>query len=85
MKIVAAAIVYEGVLYTVPPPGRHHNIIRLIAEWTGVEENIRGKQGFVTDCGKFVDRLTAMEIAVAANQLKEGIPVLKQLYSENLW
>ena len=55
-RIAAAAIIYEGVLYTVPPPGRHHHVIRLIVETTGVRYVGRSWQGFIDDTGRSARR-----------------------------
>lgn len=85
-KIAAAAIRFEGVLYSLPPPHRHHHIIRLIVDTTGVKSIMHEEQGFIDDQGNFLDRETAMKVAQAAGQIIDGrAPVLRELYSENLW
>lgn len=83
MKIVAAAILYEGRLYTLPQPARHSHVIGVI--WHEIKKQVAGEtQGFVTDEGKFVDRKEALRIATEAGQITEpsGLP---ELYSEDLW
>lgn len=83
MKIVAAAIVYEGVVHTLPPPARHADIIKVI--WQKIHKQVTCEiQGFVTDEGKFVNRIEAGKIAIAAGQIKE-LEVPPDLYSEDLW
>lgn len=42
-------------------------------------------QGFLTNKNRFVDRMEAKQIAIIANQLKKGISVKGQLYSEDLY
>lgn len=88
MKIVGVAILCEntGDMYQLPPPNRHHDVIRVMAKNA---EAAVGQQGFVTDLGYFVGRHEAMKIAVAAGQLKrrEGAKFYQgpELFSEDLW
>lgn len=46
---------------------------------------VRYIQGFVSNLRPFLTREEALEVAIKANQLKEGEHVHKQLYSENLY
>ncbi len=80
MKIVAAAILHEGKPWT---GLRHHLIMRDMVEKLGDSIcPIDGPQGFVTDDGKYVDRITAAKIAFAAGQ----IPAPKrELFSEDIF
>lgn len=81
--IVAAAIVYEGRLYTLPQPARHAHVIGII--WHEIKKQVAGEtQGFVTDEGKFLDRIEAGKHALACGQLKE-LEHPPDLYSEDLW
>lgn len=87
-RIAAAACIFRDEVVTLPPPARHHTIIRHIGElhpeapWplvSGGED-----QGFVTDAGRYVEREEAGRIAIAAGQT----PALRwgpQLFSEDLW
>lgn len=82
--IVAAAIMHRGKLYTLPPPFRHHDIIRVIYERTGRPAD--GDQGFVTDAGRFVGREQAWRIANEAGQEIAAIACAPGiLFSEHLW
>lgn len=81
--ICAAAIRFEGRLYVVPAPARHHDIIRVIATATGAS-NILGEQGFVTGRYHFVDREEAGRIALQSGQVST-LKVPPNLYSEDLW
>lgn len=86
-RIVAAAIQLDGFIASVPKPLRHYDIIYRLAD-TGFPTPIGGVQGFLTNHGYFVDRKTAMRIAIDAGQLKwrdgqqgpDG-----DLFSEDLW
>ena len=85
-SIQAAAIRHEGKVWSVPPPGRHHDVIRLIAEARPETLPVKGgiAQGFVTSKGRFVTRTLAGKIALSAGQtvaLRWG----PHLYSEDLW
>lgn len=85
-RIAAAAIRFNGVVVTLPPPARHHNCIRA-AHDVGYENwRPEHEQGFVTDTGRFVDREEAARIAVAANQLIErAMRHPLGLFSEDVW
>jgi hypothetical protein len=83
MKIVAAAIMHQGVLHTLPLPARHHDVIKVI--WKLIGKMVTCEiQGFVTDEGKFVNRTEAGVIAIASGQLT-ALPHPPELYSEDLW
>lgn len=90
-RIVAAAIKHKGMVCFVKRPGRHYHVIRKMAA-SGIPIPITGTQGFVTSDGLFVDRVTAMKIALEAEQLLpkscNGVPYTqenRQLFSEDLW
>lgn len=81
--ITAAAIVYEGRLYTLPKPARHFDVIKVI--WQEIKKQVTCEtQGFVTDEGKFLDRIEAGKHALACGQLKE-LSCPPDLYSEDVW
>lgn len=87
MKIKAAAIILEGVIFTLPPPHRHIDIWEYMVSKHGVNP-AQGTQGFITDSGEFVDRSEAYKIAKESHQILpseqySGRP--NQLYSEDLW
>ncbi len=87
--VVAAACVYKGVVYHLPPPARHHTVMRHIFDT--VDENAfigSGAQGFVTSRGRFVSRTKALRIVKAAKQPQIDHPALNvggRLFSEDLW
>jgi hypothetical protein len=81
--IVAAAMVWKGVVCSLPAPARHSDIIEAIAQ--NIPENewpVSGEDGFLTSSGKFVGRNDGMEIARAAGQTDSSSDTL---YSEDLW
>ena len=95
--IIAAAIRFDGKVWTVPRPGRHHDVIRHITEIAKVNF-VAGEQGFIAGTGgvqgRFVDRYEARKIADAAGQViagrrdKDGIAYVAQddrLFSEDVW
>lgn len=84
---MAAAMRIGLAIVIVPPPGRHHDIIRELAK-AGHPTPVRGKQGFLTSFGQFANRKRAWLIAERAGQLLEGAPTDGRggvLYSEDLW
>jgi len=83
-RIAAAAIKRGDVVWQLPAPNRHHNVIHLMAE-SGLPTPISGVQGFVTDGGRFVDRVEGLQIAKDAGQIIRECGDTSQLYSENLW
>lgn len=89
VTIVAAAILGEmGEPHFLPAPARHHDIIRYMVSSVGYKPPILGKQGFITNTGRFVDREVAMQIATEACQVKPRGPGQyqgKELFSEDLW
>lgn len=80
MKIKEAAIMHEGKIWT----GRRHSDVfkKIIEECGRLAAPVKGEQGFVTECGKFVSRKEAAEIAFKAGQVPELYPILM---SEDLY
>lgn len=92
-RIVVAAITQDGMVCSVPRPGRHHHVIRAMAT-AGIPIPIVGAQGFLTSDGLFVDRRSARKIADMAGQIikscvgPDGAPFKREhdeLFSEDLW
>ena len=83
--IIAAAIKWEGEVYSVPNPGRHNHVFALMCKkFPDGRPFIDEEQGFLTDQGKFLDRISAAEYAIEKGQIRElKWPPL--LYSEDLW
>lgn len=81
-RIIAAAIHQGGVILSLPPPARHHTVMRHMVDDLGVKAPVIGKQGFVTSAGRFVSREEAAQMAYANGQIRDDKPVL---YSEDLW
>jgi hypothetical protein len=77
--IKEAAILKDGIIYT---GRRHHNIM-----WDNPKGMFKGEdaiQGFVTDDGKFVDRIEGAKIALESGQIKQ-LNWPPNLYSEDLY
>lgn len=82
--IVAAAIKFRCVLYSLPRPARHWHIIHAIAtlhERTGCS----GYQGFINEHGVFLNRKEALEEAIACSQVGVLVCPAIGLFSEDLW
>lgn len=87
LRIEAAAIRdIDGKVWSVPPPGRHPDVIRLMRE-SGYAGPVSGNdlQGFLLSNGKFCRRIPAMRVARKAGQLKGGKSIASVLTSEDLW
>lgn len=84
--ITHVAIWFQGKIYSLPKPNRHHNVIRMIYDMTGVSVD-NDKQGFLDDQGNFLDRKQAMIHALACDQLTPTPQRLQfpYLFSEDIW
>lgn len=84
-RIIAAAIQYGGTI-SLPPPARHHTIIQTMDTEMGIDGilAVPQSQGFITDAGRFVNRVEAFYLAVKAGQITSGTAG-PQLFSEDLW
>lgn len=86
IRITSVAIKFDGQVWSLPPPARHHDVIRWIAESNGEGINGPDEQGFISSDGVFVNRTQALEIALAANQVLDVNNVrANRLFSEDLW
>lgn len=83
-RIVAAALRYEGQVYSLPPPARHHSVCQMMSDLGLGPETMRD-QGFITDSGRYVSRSDALIIATAANQLLRKTFPTDLLFSEDVW
>ena len=90
--IVAAAIWCEdeewgGFIMSAPPPARHHNLLYCYFGLKGIAHKNSKNQGFLTSSGEYVNRESAMEIALAAEQPLIDHPsrIEGVLYSEDMW
>ena len=73
----------DGMVYAMSKPKRHHDIINMLSEIYPTP--IKGEQGFITNTGRFVDRIEAKVIAIRENQLIPRAGKTKRLFSEDLW
>lgn len=91
--ISAAAILRDGVIWTLPRPARHHNILWAMYD---VDNNsapdkrpkiipATGEQGFVTEKGQFLKRDEAYRVAIKAGQFLKEPCAPPNLFSEDLW
>lgn len=86
--IVAAAVLHDGAIIMVPRPGRHGNCINWLSHH-GIGRGQNYECGFVTNRGRFVERLEAGRIVLANQQgspggTPENNPHMA-LYSEDMW
>lgn len=90
MKILAAAIRNKetGVVWSLPVPARHHDLIRVCTDW-GAGAQSEFEQGFITDQYRYVDRIEARKIAEQAGQVitrANGTDYKGSfLFSEDVW
>ena len=87
-RIERAAIWHRGRVYSVPQPGRHHHVIRMMSEEHGLGPEAQRHQGFYTSSDRYVDRKEGWRIANEAGQLLPRAPTDHKggtLYSEDVW
>ena len=85
-KVVAAAIIApNGACISLPPPARHHDVIRHMVHDLGIDPPIVGTQGFLLSDGSFAHRRMAWECAAYNGQFLPGKGSFTQLYSEDVW
>lgn len=81
--IVAAACQVDGLIFSLPAPARHHDVL-----WSMRSVGVDGieTQGFLDHRGVFVGRKAAMIVAHVWGQVKpEEFDPDGGLYSEHLW
>lgn len=83
MKIVAAAIKWNGLIISKPQPCRHCHILVGMFYNIPTYKETDHDQGFLTDQGTFVDRYEGAKIAKESGQVKDT--QLDYLLSEDLW
>lgn len=87
--IVAAALEIEGMTFSLPQPARHGHL-HMVCHTLGLPTDLylRGTQGFLTNTGRFVNRVMAKHIAHRAGQ-PQMRPLedrhQRDLFSEDLW
>lgn len=84
--ITHVAIKREGIIYSLPRPARHHDVIRHMVDEHGVPPPIGSEQGFLDDSGTFLNRMQAGQHALMCGQIEKLKCLMKdELYSEDLW
>lgn len=85
VELAAIKSIVDESVWSIPKPGRHHDVIRLMVE-KGYPTPIKGVQGFILNDGTFVGRNEAMEVAHNAEQLLDRCDRdYYQLFSEDVW
>ena len=82
VTISKAAVKQNGLVYSLPRPSRHHNVLCLMNSLQC--PRFDRKQGFLTSDGQFVDRIEGARIAIESGQIK-GLKWPPKLYTEDLW
>lgn len=84
-SITHVALIFNGKVWSLPRPYRHHHIIRTIVALGEAEKVDSQSQGFLDDMGRYVSRQRAFEIVKRNGQLPTGIIIGGVLTSEDLW
>lgn len=89
MRSILGPAIRKGkiVRWSVIPASHYSVIVNMRKE--GIEESLKGEQGFITNTLKFVTREEAYVIAARAGQIVSHVPILTgrpmALFSEDLW
>lgn len=87
-KLTHVAIRFEGKVYSLPAPNRHHHVIREIVRQTGVKsvDVAEEDQGFLDEKGMYLNRKQALVSADLFDQIKPGTVIRAgRLFSEDVW
>lgn len=88
-RVIAAAILVEGVTISLPQPARHGQVLHAAAAMHLPDYHLSSAcQGFLTSAGRFVNRVQAKHIAHIAKQPQmrpENQRHGRDLFSEDLW
>lgn len=87
-KITHVAIRFNGVVYSLPAPNRHHHVIWHIVQTTGCSSvDVReDDQGFLDESGRYLTRRAALVSARMYNQIKNPDDIrMGKLFSEDVW
>lgn len=85
LRVVSAAVrTPDGLIYSVPAPGRHHDVVHRMVAKGGVQDET-WETGFLLNTGQFARRVPAKRIATKAGQLLPRAMNLRELYSEDVW
>lgn len=85
VKILCVAVIDgNGKVWSLPPPARHHDVIRAIHKAGAPFVQDPKLQGFIESSGRFVGRIEGALVALASGQI-EALKWPPNLYSEDLW
>ena len=83
--ITGVAMIIDARMFFASSPYRHHNLIKMAREDDWGDEPIQGTRGFITDKGKFLNRIEAEQHARKCGQLTKKTIVGGEVTSEDLW
>lgn len=84
--ITDVAIMFEGEIWSLPAPNRHHDVIRKIYDCNGCGINGPDVQGFLDNEGNFLNRVDALQHIIDCQQILVDNKINGgRLYSENVW
>lgn len=86
--LVAVALRFQGKIYSLPKPNRHHHIVELILKETGVAsvDTDLEDEGFLDENKRFYNRKQGLYHARKNNQIKDESKVrCNLLTSEDIW
>jgi len=87
VRIVAAALKRGTLVFSSPPPARHHTLMHEAERLFGGNHVPfqPAEQGFLGSDGQFYKRPRAKKLARSAGQLLPDSSISADLFSEDLW
>lgn len=90
MKITHVAVKTTEAVFSLPPPNRHHNVLRYMKQVLDSRDYGNEIEGFVDEAGNFLNRRDAYQLALSTGQLDRSKHPPNSyngtdLYSEDLW
>ena len=85
--ITHVAIRFQGRVWSLPKPNRHHDVIRHIVRETGVDtvDALGDDQGFLDETGEYLNRWRALRHAIRCEQVPASKLGRRELFSEDVW
>ena len=85
--ITHVAIRFQGRVWSLPKPNRHHDVIRHIVHETDVDTvDAHGSdQGFLAETGEYMTRWQALRYAIHCGKVPKEKLARRELFSEDVW
>lgn len=85
-RIVAAAVQYDGMTFSLPRPARHGQVLQCLEYTLDEMQLAHACQGFLTSEGRFVNRIQAKQLGYRSGQelVRDDLHP-RDAFSEDFW